>query len=299
MPELPEVESIRRRLLPIVGKVIKSVKIARPEMIKHPSPSRLAKELKGRRIKSLRRRGKYLLFHLDRDKTLVLHLGMSGNLRLLSAVERDRESVAQAGTLHSHSSTKKEGGGGNRQYERIRFELSGGEILSFEDMRTFGKVFFYGKEERPPALAGMAAMGREPIERGFSPAYLAERFRNRKTAVKNLLLDQRICCGVGNIYANEALHRAGIRPDRPAKELTRVKLEELARALRTVVREGIRWCGTTLDDDGYKLPDGGRGGFQRHLRVVGRAGKQCRCGGVVERIILGGRSSYFCPQCQS
>lgn len=267
-------------------------------MIKYPSPSRLARELKGRRIKSLGRRGKYLLFHLDREKTLVLHLGMSGNLRLLSAGELGRrlESRADSSDLQG---LNKESRQKDRHHERIRFELSGGKILSFEDTRTFGKVFFYGKDEKPRALAGMAAMGREPIERGFSSAYLADRLRNRKAAVKNLLLDQRICCGVGNIYANEALHRAGIRPDRPAGELTRVELEKLARALRTVVRDGIRWCGTTLDDDGYKLPDGKRGGFQRYLRVVGRAGKQCRCGGVVERIILGGRSSYFCPQCQS
>lgn len=253
-------------------------------MVRHPANvSKFARGLTGRRIKSIGRRGKYLLFELDQGKTLALHLGMSGSLRLVSTEEKTRSAMSKVRT----------------ERERIRLELSGGQALSFEDTRVFGKVFLYGKDEMPKTLEGMRSMGREPIERGFSAGYLRDWFRGRKTAVKNLLLDQRICCGVGNIYANEALHRAGIRPNRQAGKLGRQELDRLSRALREVLQDGIRWCGTTLDDDGYRLPDGGRGEFQRHLRVMGREGERCRCGAKVRRVKLGGRSSYYCPGCQS
>jgi len=150
-------------------------------------------------------------------------------------------------------------------------------------------------------LAGMAKMGPEPIHNSFDVAWLHDRLRGRTASVKSLLLDQRVACGVGNIYSDEALFRAGIRPLRKAGSLGRAEVVRLARALAEVLRDGIRWCGTTMDDGRYQLPDGGAGSFQTRLAVFGREGERCRrrgCSGVVKRQKLGGRSTYFCPDCQ-
>ena len=227
----------------------------------------------GRKVRSIMRRGKYLLFVLDGSGLLVIHLGMSGSLVLVGRGERPK-------------------------HERIRFEFSGGRALSFADVRTLGKVIFCEKRESPLVLHSVWRMGLEPIQRGFGPRYLADRFRDRKAPVKSLLLDQRVCCGVGNIYANEALYRAGVRPTRAAGSLSEPEVERLSKALRSVINDGIKWCGTTLEDDGYRLPDGGRGKFQRHLAVYDRAEGKCRCGGTVKLVRQAGRSSYYCPACQ-
>jgi len=153
----------------------------------------------------------------------------------------------------------------------------------------------------PRALTGMMKMGPEPIDESFDAAYLRDRLRGRTAPVKNLLLDQRVACGVGNIYSDEALFRAGIRPLRRAGRLGKAEVARLAKALEGVLRDGIKWCGTTLSDGRYRLPEGGTGAFQEKLAVFGRAGERCRrrgCGGLVRRQRVGGRSTHFCPVCQ-
>ncbi len=253
-----------------------SVETGRPDIVGFPGPRKFKQEVVGHRIGRLARRGKYLLVGLDRGRELVFHLRLSGHLEVLTDGRRPR-------------------------FERIRFGLSGGRALSFVEPRVLGKVYLVEAGNYPPVLRGMERMGHEPIDPRFTAAYLAGKLAGRKAAVKSLLLDQRVCCGVGNIYSDEALARAGIRPGRPAGSLSRAEVTRLARHLRGVLRDGIRWCGTTLGDGRYRRPGTERGGFQEHLRVFGREGERCRrrgCRGTVERVKIGNRSSYYCPDCQ-
>ncbi len=277
VPELPEVETIRRELLPLLaGRRIGSVVVARREIVGFPGPDEFVAGVAGRRIAELGRRGKYLVFKLDKGKDLVFHLRLSGHLE-----------VCRNGSVP--------------RFERIRFRLSGGAVLSFVEPRLLGRVYLVDSGRYPEVLAGMERMGPEPIEPGFTVDYLAGKLKGRTAAVKGLLLDQRICCGVGNIYSDEALHRARVRPTRRGGRLTRAEVVRLTQGLRRVLSSGIRWCGTTLGDGQYVRPGTERGGFQKHLRVFGREGLPCRrrgCDGTVKRIRLVNRSSYFCPNCQ-
>lgn len=277
MPELPEVETIRRLLgAQVAGKRIVSVRFGTKLVAMHPGPAGVRRELLGATVREVGRRGKYILFHLSSGRDLVLHLGMSGQVR-----NSDRSAM--------------------QKHEHMRIEFSDGQVLSFVDARRFGRVCMTEGGVPPRPISGMARMGPEPIEPGYNAAYLGALLGGRKARVKNLLLDQRVACGVGNIYSDEALHRAGVRPDRRAGSLKPPEVARLATALGDVLREGIRWCGTTMKDGGYRLVDGGAGSFQKRLRVYGREGQRCRrrgCEGVVRRQTLGGRSTHFCPVCQ-
>jgi len=277
MPELPEVETIRLMLRPLlVGRQIVRARVRRGDIVGFPGVRAFERGVAGRTIVELGRRGKYLVLRLDLGAKLIVHLRLSGHLEV---VDRDEEV----------------------EYERVRFELSNGKALSFAEPRVLGRVYLVRQDKYPPGLAGMMKMGPEPIHADFDAAYLGERLRGRTAPVKNLLLDQRIACGVGNIYSDEALFRAGIRPLRRAGRLGRADVDRLAQALTDVLRDGIRWCGTTLGDGRYQLPEGGVGSFQRRLAVFGREGQRCRrrgCEGVVRRQKVGGRSTHFCPVCQ-
>jgi formamidopyrimidine-DNA glycosylase len=276
LPELPEVETIRRALEPeLVGRRIESVRVRRADVIGFPASAvRFRRAVTGRTVRALDRRGKYLGVEFDDNSRLVFHLRLSGRLEL-----------ARGGEVPRH--------------ERVRFELSGGGALSFVEPRALGRVYAYRADAPPRALAGMLAMGPEPIERRFDAAHLGRALAGRRSAVKTLILDQRVCCGVGNIYADEGLHRAGVLPARPGGSLTGAEVKRLAAALRSVLRDGIRWCGTTMDDGRYRLPDGRAGGFQAKLRVFARAGERCRsCGAQVRRTRIGGRGTHYCPGCQ-
>ena len=277
MPELPEVETIRLRLQPrLRGRRICRVHVRRSDIVGFPDVRAFRRGAAGLTIVGLGRRGKYLILRLSRGRELVFHLRLSGHLELVDREERV-------------------------EYERLRLDFDNHEVLSFAEPRVLGRAYLVNAGNYPRELAGMSKMGPEPIAREFGTAFLRARLRGRTAPVKNLLLDQRVACGVGNIYSDEALHRAGIRPLRRAGFLRRADVDRLARALAYVLRDGIKWCGTTLSDGRYRLPEGGTGAFQERLAVFGREGQRCRrrgCDGVVRRERVGGRSTHYCPVCQ-
>lgn len=276
MPELPEVETIRRTLEPVLrSRTIVGVRVRRSDVIGYPESTRdFARRLFGCRIDRLARRGKYLLFQLSGGRRLIVHLRLSGHLALVA----DRKVP---------------------RFERVRLALDNGKALSLVEPRALGRMYCLLPGEMPEVLAGMRVMGREPIEPEFDGAYLAGRLGFRRTSVKAVLLDQRVCCGVGNIYSDEALFRAGIRPTRIAATLRKSEVSSLARHLRQVLDDGIRWCGTTMDDGRYIRPDGRAGGFQNKLAVFGREGQPCRkCRSRIRAESVAGRTSHYCPRCQ-
>lgn len=276
MPELPEVETIRRYLTPIlknlrIGKVI----VRRPDAVGFPEPEKFRQEVKRKEIERLERQGKYLIIFLHPYGRLIVHLRLSGHLRVVKGKEIP-------------------------DYERVRFVFTNGTALSFIEPRVLGKVYFVAGSELPPVLKGLERLGLEPIDRRFNGKYLMAKLQGRQAKIKSLLMDQTICAGVGNIYSDEALFRAKIKPMRRASTLKPGEIYQLAKALRAVLKAGIRWMGTTMKDGRYLKPDGARGGFQNQLMVFGRKGLSCRrCGSLVKRVKLGNRSSYFCPRCQS
>jgi formamidopyrimidine-DNA glycosylase len=271
MPELPEVETTRRGIRAALrGHEITAFEL-RQHRLRWPVAASLVRELPGQRVREVRRRAKYLLIELDRG-TLIAHLGMSGSLR-----------IVPPGTPwlpHDH-------------YELV---LDSGRALRFNDPRRFGSLHWTtGDPLGHPLLAGL---GPEPLERDFDGDYLTERARGRRVAVKQFLLDQRIVVGVGNIYASEALFRAGIHPRRAAGRVSRERYRRLAHAVREVLEEAIRQGGTTLRD--YVSPDGTPGYFRQKLFVYERAGEPCRrCRTPIRRLAQGQRSTYFCPSCQT
>jgi formamidopyrimidine-DNA glycosylase len=275
MPELPEVETVRQRLAPLlVGKRISRVDVRRPDVVGYPAVAQFRNGLKGRAVVRAERRGKYLIFHLSDGKMLVIHLRLSGHLRLIE-------------------------NGKPAAYERIRFRLNNGEALVFIEPRALGRAYLVSSDEIGCVLKGLSRMGREPVEPEFNGEYLYEYLQRRRAKIKTVLLDQRVCAGVGNIYSDEALFWAGILPTRQANSLTRAEAERLARALKSIIRNGIRWLGTTMSDRRYLLPDGSQGKFQKRLAVFNREGQPCRvCKQKIKRIRVGNRSSYFCPECQ-
>ncbi len=270
MPELPEVETTRRGIRPALrGRTVTGFVLREPRL-RWPVDPELVRELPGRRVRDVRRRAKYLLIELDRG-TLIAHLGMSGSLRVLPA---DAPRL-----VHDHWD----------------LQLDSGRCLRFNDPRRFGSLIRVdASPDTHPLLAGL---GPEPLERGFDKEYLARLARGRRVAIKQFLMDQRIVVGVGNIYASEALFRAGIHPRRAAGRVSRQRLGRLVDAVRAVLGDAIRQGGTTLRD--YVAADGTPGYFRQKLDVYERAGEPCRrCGTTVRQLVQGQRSTYFCPACQ-
>jgi formamidopyrimidine-DNA glycosylase len=270
MPELPEVETTRRGIRPwIEGQAVTRVTVREPRL-RWPVPASLARHLTGRTIESVGRRAKYLLFH-TRAGTLMLHLGMSGSLRVL-------EKPVPAGP-HDH----------------VDFELASGRCLRFNDPRRFGSVHWLsGEAETHPLLRDL---GPEPLGPGFDGALLYRTSRGRRVSIKPHIMNGRIVVGVGNIYASEALFRAGIHPRRPAGRISRARLDGLAAAIREVLAEAIEQGGTTLRD--FTWGDGRPGYFQQQLAVYGRAGAPCpNCGAPLRSEVIGQRATVFCGRCQ-
>jgi formamidopyrimidine-DNA glycosylase len=266
MPELPEVETVRRSLLPLVGRRIETVEVHEPRLRQRIADD-FAARLAGQVIEEITRRGKYLLFRLSGGEALLAHLGMSGALLL--------QPVNAPSAPHDH----------------VRIRLGAGLQLTYNDPRRFGLMRLGCIDE----FTELNNVGADPL--GVSVHELASLAHGRKKPVKNLLMDQRALAGIGNIYANEILFRAGIRPSRQARRLTRTDLRRLLTAIRAVLTGAIRLGGSSISD--YRDGAGRPGYFQLRLRVYDRAGQPCvRCKTPVRRTVHAGRSSFYCPVCQ-
>ncbi len=273
MPELPEVETVRRRLGPVLeGATIARVEIVDSRLTRPVDPAFVADGLVGERIAAVERRGKYLLWRLDSGRTLVVHLRMTGSLR-----------HAPVGELPEDA------------YRRATLELDTGAEVGYRDVRRFGTWELLDEGHLRPYLA--ARLGPEPLAPSFTAARLARLVEGRRAPIKAFLLDQRRIAGIGNIYADEALWRARIHPRRPAGELEADEIARLHRAIRAALRRGVELQGSTLRD--YVTPDGASGRMQREFHVYGRLGEPCdRCGHPIERTVVSGRGTWFCPHCQ-
>lgn len=285
MPELPEVETVRRGLEPVmVGDRFDEVLCHRPDL-RFPFPERFGARLSGQRIQGLRRRAKYLLADLEGGETLVMHLGMSGRFLIEGA------SLGETSRFHRAPAV-------NPVHDHVIFHLSAGARVVFNDPRRFGFMDLAptdGLEQHKL----FAHLGPEPLSNGFNEAYLSERLAGRLTPIKAALLDQQTVVGVGNIYACEALFRARISPRRLAGNLGPKRVGRLVGAVREVLAEAIEAGGSSLRD--FASASGELGYFQHRFAVYDRAGEACRtpgCGGSVERIVQANRSSFFCPRCQ-
>jgi formamidopyrimidine-DNA glycosylase len=290
LPELPEVEVTRRRIAPhLVGRRIRRVRTTRPSYFFVTSPARLRRALAGRTAVGLERHGKYLLAPLDDGAQLVLHLGMTGQLfsagaispRLLSATARAGLAPEQQPSFRPDPHT------------HLRFEFEdGGPEVYFRDTRKFGKVFWLAGGAAHPRLA---RLGTDAL--AVDGALLFAATRKRRVAIKSLLLDQSILAGVGNIYADEALFLAGVRPTRRAARVTRRECDAIARGLQQVLERSIETGGSSISD--YVAPDGRDGEYQSERRVYARRGEPCaKCGTPIRRIVLGARGTHYCPRCQ-
>jgi len=288
VPELPEVETVRRGLSPVLeGARIAAVAVNRPDL-RWPLPARLADRLTGARVERLRRRSKYILADLDTGETLLVHLGMSG--RMTVSLPEARTRAALGAFHHPRAAPDK--------HDHVILTTGEGVRIAFNDARRFGAMDLT-PTDRLAVHRLLAKIGPEPLGNGFHADHLAARFRGRRTPVKSALLDQRIVAGLGNIYVCEALHRAGISPMCRAGRIARPRVARLVPAIRDVLEEAIAAGGSSLRD--YRQAGGELGYFQHSLRVYGRAGEMCRtpgCRGEIRRKVQSGRSSFYCPVCQ-
>jgi formamidopyrimidine-DNA glycosylase len=290
MPELPEVEVTRRRIAPLLlGRAIAAVATTRPSYFFLTPPARLRRALAGRRAEALERRGKYLVARLDDGSRLVLHLGMTGQL-FSSAATSPRLLRASARAILAPEAqarfTPDE-----HTHLRLRFADDGPEVW-MRDSRKFGKVLWLAPGASDERLDRLG-----PDALAASGAALFAASRGRRVAVKSLLLDQAVLAGVGNIYADEALFGAGVRPTRAAGRVTRAEWERIAAELRRVLARSIETGGSSISD--YLAPDGSDGAYQDERRVYDRAGAPCpACATPIRRVVVGARSSHYCPRCQ-
>lgn len=269
MPELPEVETVVRALRPLlVGRTVRGVWNEWKPHIVIPHLAEMGSLLTNAQICSVQRRGKYLLFELDSRDWLIVHLKMSGHLAVVDGTE----------PMHPHV--------------RTLFYLDGGQELRFRDQRKFGRVYLVGD---PNEIVGK--LGPEPLEKDFTVAVLAKRLWGRHRVLKPLLLDQSFVAGIGNIYADEGLFYAGIHPQRLSHQLTEQEISRLHAGIQHVLQLGIERQGASIQL--YSQPNGEKGSMQNEFQVYDRKNQPCyRCGKPIHRIILGGRSTHFCLQCQ-
>lgn len=283
MPELPEVETVRRGLLPVMeGAVITLAEVNRPDL-RWPLPERMADRLTGRRVTALRRRSKYILADLDSGETLLVHLGMSGRMLI---------SGAQLGTFyHDHPAPQK--------HDHVVLHMDNGARITFNDARRFGAMDLMPTDRAQDHML-LKDLGPEPFGNDFNEPYLAGRLKGRKTPIKAALLDQRIVAGLGNIYVAETLFRAHVSPLRLAGDLGDPQVQALVPIIREVLAEAIEAGGSSLRD--FRQANGELGYFSKHFQVYDREGDPCEtpgCQGVITRTVQSGRSSFWCPTCQS
>jgi formamidopyrimidine-DNA glycosylase len=273
VPELPEVETIRAGLEPVLlGRRLEQVEIRDPRLTRPFDPAVVARALEGERVVGLDRRGKYLIVRFESGRSLLMHLRMTGNFR-----------VTPRGTP------------ADDPHERAVVRLDDGSDVSYRDVRRFGTWLLVEPHELEPYLSDR--LGAEPLEAAFRTAALSARLAGRRAPIKAALLDQRTLAGMGNIYADEALWRARIHPLRPARELDPNEVRRLHRGIRDALRVGISRQGATLSN--YATPDGERGAMQEAFKVYGREGEPCpRCGTPIEKVRAAGRGTSYCPRCQ-
>ncbi|WP_170386846.1 bifunctional DNA-formamidopyrimidine glycosylase/DNA-(apurinic or apyrimidinic site) lyase [Ruegeria atlantica] len=282
MPELPEVETVRRGLTPAMeGVVIERADVNRPDL-RWPFPERMAERLTGQRIDRLRRRSKYILADLSSGETLLIHLGMSGRMTVSG------DPLGQF--AHEHPMPEK--------HDHVVFHMANGARVTFNDPRRFGAMDLLATAtaERHKLLA---VLGPEPLGNDFHEQHLIDAFKGRNAPVKSALLDQGIVAGLGNIYVCEALYRAGVSPRRKAGQISATRVAALVPIIRQVLQEAIEAGGSSLRD--FRQADGELGYFQHSFDVYGREGKACRtegCDASIRRITQSGRSSFYCAQCQ-
>ena len=283
MPELPEVETVRRGLTPAMeGAVIAQADVNRPDL-RWPFPDRMAERLTGARVHRLRRRSKYILADLDTDETLLIHLGMSGRM-LISG-----DPLGQF--VHEHPAAEK--------HDHVVLHMGNGARITFNDPRRFGAMDLMDTATAEQHKL-LAVLGPEPLGNDFHEAHLIAAFKGKNTPVKSALLDQRIVAGLGNIYVCEALFRCGISPTRKAGRISKARVAALVPIIRQVLADAIEAGGSSLRD--FRQADGELGYFQHSFDVYGREGELCRtegCGAPIARIVQSGRSSFYCRSCQT
>jgi formamidopyrimidine-DNA glycosylase len=282
VPELPEVETVRRGLAPVLeGAVIARATVNRPDL-RWPLPERMAERLTGRRVVALRRRSKYILADLDSGETLLIHLGMSGRMLV---------SGRMLGEFHHHHPAPE-------RHDHVILDMADGARITYNDARRFGAMDLLPTETADQHWL-LRDLGPEPLGNSFDETYLAARLKGHRTPIKTSLLDQRVVAGLGNIYVSETLHRTGIAPTRQSGRISAARLARLVPAIRKVLTEAIEAGGSSLRD--HRQTSGELGYFQHTFRVYDREGQPCPtagCTGTIRRIVQAGRSSYFCPKCQ-
>ena len=293
MPELPEVETVRRGLEPVlVGNAFTRVEQRRGDL-RFPLPKHFGARLEGRKVEALDRRAKYLLARLDDGEVLVMHLGMTGSFSIDAA---NGAASVPGRFAHRQADIPK--------HEHIVFHLGDGTAIRYSDARRFGLMDLIPADALE-SHALFKGLGIEPLSSAFTPAWLASRLKGKATSIKAALVDQRLIAGLGNIYASEALYRARISPLKLAGSLatksgkSTAKTEALVAAVKAVLEDAIKAGGSSLRD--YKRADGSLGSFQHRFKVYGREGKPCPRngrGGTIHRIVQGGRSTFYCPTCQ-
>jgi formamidopyrimidine-DNA glycosylase len=273
VPELPEVETVRRRLEPVlVGRRFEHVDINDPRLTRPEDPAEVAAELTGERVAALERRGKYLVVRFESGRVLLIHLRMTGTF------------------LYAPPGTP-----ADVPHQRAVVNLDDGSDVVYRDVRRFGTWLLVEPEDLDPYLA--QRLGGEPLGRSFTTKSLAASLASRKAPVKAALLDQRTLAGLGNIYVDEALWRARVHPLRPARELEAEDVRALREGIKRALELGIRRQGATLSD--YRQPDGRAGSMQTEFKVYGRLGEPCdRCGTPIEKTRVAGRGTWYCPDCQ-
>jgi formamidopyrimidine-DNA glycosylase len=284
MPELPEVETIKRVLeKSIVGKTIKNIEVRKAKIFQGRP-----EEVIGRKIEGIERRGKMLIIKLSGDKALVIHFKLTGQMVWIpEAGERVTvgHPIPFAGTELPAKTT------------HVIFEIDGGKLF-YNDLRQFGWIKVITNYELR-ITDYLKNLGPEPFDKEFTVEYLQRIFSRSSKPIKLVLMDQTKIAGVGNIYANEALFEAKILPTKPAKQLSNEAIEQLRKAIIKVLEEGIKYGGSSAKDEAYIKPTGEPGSYQQHFRVYQRAGQKCRkCGTIIKRINLGGRGTFWCPNCQ-
>jgi formamidopyrimidine-DNA glycosylase len=274
VPELPEVETVRRSLAPVLeGRRFAHVRIDDPRLTRPLDREDVARELQGETVDVVDRRGKYLIVRFRSGRALLIHLRMTGSV------------------LHAPS-----GEFADDPHRRAVVKLDDGSDVSYRDVRRFGTWLLLEPDEVEAYVD--SRVGPEPLEEAYKSKHLAERLHSRKAPIKAAILDQRTVAGVGNIYADEALWRARIHPLTPASELDAKQVQALYRGIRRVLEAGIARQGSTLRD--YRLPDGGSGSMQHEFKVYGRGGEPCdRCGTPIDKIRVAGRGTWYCPACQA